>query len=136
MAEGIARHYAQRRGWAVEVRSGGVMGLVGKPADANAVRVMSEVGIDLSQHRCSGVDAEKADWADHILVMELNHSRKLRERFPQVEDKVLMLGSFGGLVDVEDPIGGWRWKFRKTRHELTRCVEGFMDRLPPAPAAD
>jgi protein-tyrosine-phosphatase len=136
MAEALARHHARERGLPLETKSGGVMGIEGRPADAMAVRVLSEIGVDLSRHKSSGLDAEKVEWADYILVMELDHARRVREEWPDVEDRILMLGNFGGLVDVSDPMGGWRWRFRKTRDDLVRCIEGFMDKLPPPPAAD
>lgn len=131
MAEGMARHYALLRGWPVEVKSGGVLGIIDRPADPLAIRVMKEVGIDISAHRSGGIDSDLAAWADHILVMELGHTMKLRERHPEAADKTLMLGNFGGMMEVQDPIGGWRWKFRRCRDELQRCVTGFMDQLPP-----
>ena len=131
MAEGMARHYALLRGWPVEVKSGGVLGIIDRPADPLAIRVMKEVGVDISAHRSGGIDSELVAWADHILVMELGHTMKLRERHPVVADKTLMLGNFGGIMEVQDPIGGWRWKFRRCREDLQRCVTGFMDQLPP-----
>ncbi len=115
----------------MEVRSGGVLGIINRPADPLAVRVMSEIGIDISSHRSQGIDDDLVEWADHILVMELNHTIQLRERHPELADKALMLGTFGGMMQVQDPIGGWRWKFRKCRDGLLRCVQGFMDQLPP-----
>ncbi len=131
MAEGMAKTYALERDWPMEVRSGGVLGIINRPADPLAVRVMSEIGIDISSHRSQGIDDDLVEWADHILVMELNHTIQLRERHPELADKALMLGTFGGMMQVQDPIGGWRWKFRKCRDGLLRCVQGFMDQLPP-----
>ncbi len=131
MAEGMAKTYALERGWPMEVRSGGVLGIINRPADPLAVRAMSEIGIDISSHRSQGIDDDLVEWADHILVMELNHTIQLRERHPELADKALMLGTFGGMMQVQDPIGGWRWKFRKCRDGLLRCVQGFMDQLPP-----
>ncbi|NOY26706.1 MAG: low molecular weight phosphotyrosine protein phosphatase [Oligoflexia bacterium] len=131
MAEAWARHYGSERDWPIEVRSAGIMGLVGHPADPLAVKVMSEVDIDLSAHKSRGVDDEFMDWADHVLVMEMRHATILRQRFPESDGKVLMLGNFGGLVEVPDPIGGWRWRFRKSRDQLQRCVVNFIDQLPP-----
>ncbi len=131
MAEGWARQYARQRGWPVETRSGGIMGLMGHPADPLAVRVMAEADADIGAHQSKGVEEEDMAWADHVLVMELRHASVLRQRFPQHEGKILLLGSFGGLVEVPDPIGGWRWRFRKSRDQIQRCVIGFMDQLPP-----
>lgn len=131
MAAGFARAYGDRRGWPVQVRSGGIMGLIGHHADPLAIKVMNEVGVDISDHRSGGVDADLLAWSDYVLVMEMRHASTLRQRFPDGADKVLMLGNFGGLVEIPDPIGGWRWRFRKSRAQLHRCVEGFMDQLPP-----
>lgn len=131
MAEGFARHYGASRSWPVEARSGGIMGLVGHPADPLAVRVMSEAGVDISAHRSSPVEPEHMDWAHHVLVMEMRHASALRRRFPEHDAKILMLGNFGGLVEIPDPVGGWRWRFRKSRDQLQKCVVTFMDQLPP-----
>jgi protein arginine phosphatase len=129
MAEALARQYALERGFSIETRSGGVMGLEGRPADANVVAVLEEIGVDLGLHTSSGLDETVVSWADWILVMELDHARWIRELSPSAEDRTLMLGSFGGLVDVSDPMGGWKWRFRKTRDDLQRCVRSFIDQL-------
>ena len=133
MAEGFARDFADRRGWRVQVQSGGVLGIIDKPADPMAIRVMDEIDIDITSHRSKAITQEMMHQATYVLVMELGHAVKLRERFPESQDKVLMLGNFGGLMEVDDPIGGWRWKFRRCRTELIRCIESFMDGLPPPP---
>ena len=114
----------------IEARSGGVLGIIDKPADPLAVKVMGEINIDLEGHRSSGVTDEMMDWARYVLVMELHHAIKLRERFPAHEDKVLVLANFGGMREVKDPIGGWRWKFRRCRADVIRCVDNFLNTLP------
>lgn len=131
MAEGYARAYGARRGWLIEARSGGVLGLIDKPADPLAIRVMNEIDIDIEGHRSGGVDEEMMQWAKYVLVMELHHASKLRDRFPHHEDKILVLANFGGMMEVSDPIGGWRWRFRRCRADIIKCVEGFLDGLPP-----
>lgn len=130
MAEGLARTYAASRGWAVEVASGGILDLNGRPAEPNAVRAMEEIGIDVRGHRSRQVSGELVAWADYILAMELAHCSELRRRFPEADSKVMLLGSFGGSMEIADPMGGWRWRFRRTRDEIRGCVESFMDHLP------
>ncbi len=132
MAEGWARALAAARGLPVDVRSGGTMGLIGRPADPLAVRVMGEVGVDLSAHRSAGVDAAVMAWADQVFVMELRHQLFLAEHFPAEAHKALQLGSLGGAMEVPDPVGGWRWRFRRSRDLLRRCVEGLLPHLDPA----
>jgi len=97
---------------------------------------MNEVGIDISAHRSGGIDEEQVKWADYILVMELNHQIQLHRKFEASDGKVLMLGTFGGLHEIADPIGGWRWKFRSIRDEIERCIAGFFDHLPPPQTSD
>lgn len=132
MAEGYARHLATTRGLPLEVASGGVLGIVGRRPDPLAVRVMGEVGVDISDLRSSGLTPELIDWADHVLVMELRHQMHLHGQFPACDGKVLLLGSFGGASEVPDPIGGWRWRFRRTRELLVRSIDSFVAQLPPA----
>lgn len=134
MAEGLARQYAMLRQRPMEVASASVMGLVGRPAAPHAVRVMAELDIDISEHRSQPLTPELLRWADWILVMELNHAQAAREMTPDQGDRILLLGSFCGRLEIADPLGGWRWRFRQTRDELRLCVENFIDRLKPASA--
>lgn len=130
MAEGIARDYAQKRGRLVEVRSAGTMGLVGHAADSKAVAVCGELDVDLSAHRSQAIVSDLITWADWVLVMEFAHATHIREKFPEVGEKLVMLGSFAGLFELADPLGGWKFQFRRSRDEIRRCVESFVDRLP------
>jgi protein arginine phosphatase len=134
MAEAIARRYAEERGWAVEVASAGTHALPGQPAAANSIKVCREVGADCSQHASQPMTADLVDWADRILVMEMRHAADVRERFPKADAKVQLLGTFGGLVEIEDPYRSWIFTYRRRREEIVKCVESFMDRLPPRPA--
>lgn len=134
MAEGLARAYALERGRSVEVRSAGTMterlGLAGRAADKKAVAVCAEVDIDISRHAATPVSEELVAWADYVLVMELRHAADLRERFPEHGDKLMLLAHHGGMGEIADPIGSWKFRFRATRKELARCVERFLDKLP------
>jgi protein-tyrosine-phosphatase len=133
IAEAIARQYGQQRGWAVEVASAGTHAMAGEPAAPNSVKVCREVGADCSAHASQPVTPELVEWADRILVMEMRHAAHLREKFPRSDEKVQLLGTFGGLVEIEDPYRSWIFTYRRRRDEIRTCVESFMDRLPPRP---
>jgi protein-tyrosine-phosphatase len=132
MAEVLVADYGLRRGRIIESRSASVLGLVDKPAHRNSQAVMRELGMDLSEHRSQPVTAELMDWADYVLGMEIRHSADLRERYPQHDDKILLLPSFGGMMEIEDPINRWRFRYRRCREEIKRCCEAFVDQLPPS----
>ena len=100
------------------------------PADPKAVAVCGEIGVNIDSHRSQGVTNELVDWADYILVMELRHAQYVREYHPQVgETKVLMLGTFGGQYEIPDPVGGWKFQFRRSRKQIERCISGFLGRV-------
>jgi len=131
MAEVLARSYAQDRGWNIEVCSSSLMGLKGNPAHPNAIKVCAEIDLDLTPHKAQPLSPELLEWADWVLVMELAHSRGARDMLPTKGDHILLLGSFCGKLEIDDPLGGWKRRFRKSRDEINDCVQNFMDRLPP-----
>lgn len=133
MADALARRYADERRWRVEVQSAGTHAIPGQPAAPNSVKAVRELGFDLSAHRSQRMSDELVAWADRILVMEMRHAQDVRERFPAADEKVQLLGTFGGLVEISDPYGSWIFTFRRRRDEIRTCVEAFMDRLPPRP---
>jgi protein-tyrosine-phosphatase len=133
MAAGIARMYADTRGWAVEVLSAGTHAIAGNPAAPNSVKAIRELGGDISEHRSQPISDELVAWADRILVMEMRHAQSVRQRHAGADEKVQLLGTFGGLVEIDDPYGSWIFTYRRRREDIRRCVENFMDRLPPHP---
>ena len=129
MAEGLARTIALEYGLSVEVQSAGTMRLRNRPADPHSVAVLHELGIDISRHKSQGVSVELVDWANYILVMEMRHAHKMRMEFSNIENKLMMLGPFGGRQDISDPIGGWKFQFRWCRNKIDRSIRSFFDQL-------
>lgn len=130
LAEVIARAYAEERGRPVEVASASVLGLDGPPAHKHSIKVAKEIGLDLDEHRAQPVTEELIEWADLILGMEIQHAAKLRGTFPQADEKIMLLGTFGGVHEIADPLGKWRPRFRACRDLIQDCVHTFIDRLP------
>lgn len=133
MAEGLARMSAAERRWRVEALSCGVDAHEGIPAAPNSVKVIREIGGDIAAHLSQPASDALVQWADRILVMELRHASVLRERYPAADNKIQLLGTFGGVMEVADPYGGWIWTYRRSRDLLQRCVEGLLDSMPPRP---
>jgi protein-tyrosine phosphatase len=134
MAEVLAKAYLARRGREIEVQSAGTLGIEDAPADPSAVAVCGEIGLNLTGHRSQGISKELIDWADYVLVMQFHHAATLRERFPEVGERLLMLGTLGDTLEIDDPLGGFKFRFRRSRDQIRRCVEVFIDRLPPRTA--
>lgn len=134
MAEAFAIAYATERRWAVEVKSAGVHAMPDNPAAPKSITAMREADLDITKHRSQPLSDELVHWADHILVMEIRHATKIRDRWPGADAKVMMLGNFGGVMEIADPYGAWfMGRYRTARDEIQKCVQTFMDRLPPRP---
>jgi len=67
MAEAMLNHIARERGLPVLAESAGTLG--GKEVNPVAVQVMSEIGIDLSNHKPKLLTQEMSDRADTIITM-------------------------------------------------------------------
>ena len=130
MAEVLAVAIADHQNRSIESKSASVLGLQNQPAHPHAVRVLAEKGLDLSMHLAQPVTSDLMEWADHVLCMEFAHTAALRERYPKHEERILLLGPFGGGMEIADPLGGWRGRFRKSRDEIAACVGNFIEQLP------
>ena len=77
----------------LEVRSAGFL-QAGHPAAPDAVRVMTEHGVDIAGHRSSVVGGDDLVWADLVLTMERRHARDLVVLAPAARGRIFTLGSF------------------------------------------
>ncbi len=87
MAGGLLRMVAKSRGLAVDVRTAGLAHHPGKPVAENAVTVMAELGIDISNEYSKPVTPQDLDWADLVVAVQRNQitslktSQRRRRRF-------------------------------------------------------
>lgn len=129
MAEFLARSYAERCNVEVEARSAGTLGLRDRGAEPSMIVVGREIGLDLTTHVCQPLTAELCAWADHVLVMELNHLAHVAEL--GAADKGELLGRYIGTDEIPDPIGAWfTFTFRRSRNQIEKAVKAFLDTLP------
>ena len=129
IAEGLASNIGTTHNLTFNVRSGGTMGLIGKPPASNSIKTMKKIGLDISHQRSAAITPTDVEWADYILVMAPKHAKIIRERFPSAEDKILILANFGGMVQIEDPIGKWIFAFHSCRKNISKCIHGFCKQL-------
>lgn len=124
MAEALAKDFLQKAGRPdVEVESAGLAAYTGEPAAENAVRVMEEIGIDLSGHRSRSLSRYELTETDRFAVMSLSHAAALHEAGVPME-KIVVLG--GG---VSDPFGGDEQVYRACRDQLKEAVATFLTEL-------
>jgi len=129
MAAGIARHLAEERGMALEVRSCGTIARDGHEASEDAVKACAEKGVDISDHRSQELTGELVEWADQILGMEERHILAINARDWRAPFKTWSLATFVDRKYIADPYMKSLRKYRKTRDLLWKAVDAALDRL-------
>ncbi len=132
MAEGVARAAVDRRGWHnVAIESAGTGALPGSGASEDALAVMTERGIDLSQHESQALTPTLVAWADLILAMSPSHLWAVGEM--DGAEKAGLLTDFiegdGKGEAIEDPYGTDVATYRETVAQIDAAVEAMLDRL-------
>ena len=79
---------------ALDVRSAGLEADDGNPADPVALKCAERHGVSLAGHRSRRVSTELLSWAHLILVMQGSHLVAIDRRWPQVRNRVRLLGDF------------------------------------------
>jgi protein-tyrosine phosphatase len=132
MAERIFRKQLKKRDLhCVQADSAGLLDLGGAGADAHAVAILREKGIDGSRHRSRVLTAELVAEADSVLVMEEAQLDELLRRYPDGEGKVRLLKSYspqggGAGLDIRDPHGLSPYHYRTCFAEIYFSLEGLL----------
>ncbi|MBC7251263.1 MAG: low molecular weight protein arginine phosphatase [Anaerolineae bacterium] len=132
MAEGLLRRRlaADGRDGEFRVRSAGTWAMEGAPANASAVRVMAERGVNIGGHRTHELTAEDVESATLILTMTEVHAQALRRKWPQHSRKVYRLSEMAGQqLDVEDPYGAPLDVYRACADEIEALIEEGYERI-------
>jgi len=120
----------------IHVRSGGIGAHArdGMIPSLDARLVLREEGIRLEEDTILSTDlnahGELLTGADLILTMTEDQKRVVRERLNGAGSAVYTLGEFAGDDgDIRDPAGQDEARYRATRDEIKRRLEGALERL-------
>lgn len=122
MAEGLAREIL---GSDLEVESAGLAAWEGEKATAQAVQVLREKGINISDHQARLVSREILALADWIIPMTSAHEIQLKGSFPEFSSKIKRLSSWdkeGKNKDIQDPWGGSVETYRQCAKEIENLL--------------
>jgi protein-tyrosine-phosphatase len=133
MAEAITTaRLGERAIGEVSASSAGTAAFDGMKAASNAVKVLAEIGIDLSRHRARLLTEEMIDEADLVVTMTEEHRQEVHDLGPGSVGKVIVLGELERVranPDIGDPIGGDEEAYRRTRDEIAALVPRLIDYL-------
>lgn len=131
LAEGIARKiFKERLKSPVTVFSAGSSAVDGMPASAEAVRVASRHGIDISDHQSRLLDSADVRNADLIVTMGEKHRSTVGVIDPGALSYTVVLTDFceaGG--GVPDPIGGGAEAYESAFELIEECVNNMAGQL-------
>lgn len=109
MAEGYLRSLCEKAGNKnITVSSAGTFAGEGQPASEFSLQVMKKLGIDISGHRSSKLDAGKIEKADLIVTMTDAHRNHVGAINSSALKKTKKIMEFAEKPDEEipDPFGG------------------------------
>jgi protein-tyrosine-phosphatase len=134
MAEGILKDMVARDGRlrlaGIEVQSAGTLYFGGASATANAIKVMLDQGIDISQHRSQPITAELCEWADTILVMTKEHEDFILNWVKAEKAKVHLLTEYvGEKGEVDDPVESTILGYRHCAALLKNLISSLCTQL-------
>jgi len=117
----------------IEVASAGTIAIGGEPAPENIINMALQMGIDLHDHSTRMLTAETLEESDKIVIMEEGHRQAILRLRPDVEDRILYLGSFGSGGawgnEIPDPIGQGPMTYRTCYSRIVEAVHGLLDSL-------
>ncbi|MGB9866298.1 MAG: low molecular weight protein arginine phosphatase [Bacillota bacterium] len=131
MAAAILRKLAQDSAVQIDVDSCGLDAIEGKPAWDQAIKAMSERGLDLTGHRTKPFKLELAQEADLILTMEAWQRDRILQKWPSLASKTFTLSGFAqdSTEDVDDPFGQPLEEYRRTADKLQQLLELALNRI-------
>lgn len=127
MAQGLARAFFPP---GIEILSAGVNAFQQDPVSQNAVKVLKEKGIDISDHTAVRVNKGILDSADYVFTMTKSQERYLRKLYPEYIDKIASLGGWSGSgEDISDPWGGSVQAYKQCAMEIEELLLHVAEKL-------
>ena len=133
MAEWGFRDFLERRELCqFSASSAGVAAMPGVPPTRETLVVLSERGIDASEHRATVLDQDLIEAADVVLGTTRAHVDAIVNLVPAAREKAFLLTEFRpdkGADDIEDPFGGSLDDYRRCFHDIQSCFQGVLAEL-------
>jgi len=101
--------------------------------EANAVKLLRERGIDVSNHLSAQVTINDVHHADVILTMTTKHKDKLVALFPEAKDKTFTISEYatGSYAEVADAWGKPMDVYVAMIRQLDTYLPQVLDKLAP-----
>ena len=133
MAEGYLKYRIKEIGKETEVvvNSAGVYAMQGEESPTNAKCAIEKYGANINSHTATTLERANLSQATHILVMTERHKKDVISRYPNVADKVKLLGEYAKdkkYKEIDDPWGYSFEVYEKCAKEIVDSIEGFIEK--------
>lgn len=132
MAVGLVKN-AISKNKSVKIISAGVIASKGLPASPNAIKVMAEEDIDISDHQTQTLTKELVEQSDIVFVMTQWHKLEVIGLLEKPGKEVYLIKEFSSNekddIDIPDPLGKSLDFYRHTRDEMKKCVSGIVKKI-------
>ena len=116
----------------IEFSSAGCSAFNGLPATDHAVESVEERGGGLEGHSAALLTEDMIGEADLLVAMTNAHIAHILRLAPDAGSKTILLGSFDqseGSHEIQDPVGGDREAYDRTRARIEELLEKFIFHL-------
>lgn len=103
--------------------------LTGKPADAMAIQVAAEHGIDVDNHQSQQLTSALCGQYDLILVMEKGHINALTNIAPEARGKTMLFGQWIGQKEIPDPYRQSKEAFDHAYQLIEQAAQAWAKKL-------
>ncbi|HFQ4837491.1 TPA: low molecular weight protein-tyrosine-phosphatase [Vibrio vulnificus] len=103
--------------------------LIGKPADAMAIEVAKENGVDVENHQSQQLTSALCSQYDLILVMEKGHMEALTQIAPEARGKTMLFGQWIGQKDIPDPYRQSKEAFAHAYQLINEAAQAWAKKL-------
>ena len=133
MADGYLKYRLKelKKGHQVKVSSAGTYAKPGEQSPDFAKSAIKKYGVDIEKHTASALESVEIDTADYILVMTERHKRDVIKRYPELEEKIKLLGEYAKDKEYEEIDDPWGYNFNVYEHcakEIVDSIEGFIEK--------
>lgn len=134
MAEGLFMHAIQAQKnpiSLIKATSAGISAYEGSPPSPNAVKVLRDCGLDISNHRSRSLTQEMVDRSMAIFCMTEIHRRFVLQEFDVDPDKVHLMREFISSKDkdISDPFGQNIEAYRTCRDNIVEAIPSVINFL-------
>ncbi|WP_254508793.1 Sua5/YciO/YrdC/YwlC family protein [Anatilimnocola floriformis] len=127
LAEKLGRMPDKLEDHGVLVLSAGIAAAPGGRAATEAIAIMNERGLDLSQHESQPLSDRLVRYADLIITMTRGHREAIVNHWPDAAPRTFVLSRNRG--DVADPIGGPADLYRKCADQIDAYLAEWVATL-------